>query len=96
MGSATGRAGNRAPLQRKAFGKGLRMVLAEDRSRDYGKASVACDRCDSCGAVVDLDFRVKPRDSEALVRVALRDVRCPRCDGHGRQRIIALSHHPSI
>ena len=33
--------------------------------------------CDSCGTVVDLDLRVKPRDPEASVRVALRDVRCP-------------------
>jgi hypothetical protein len=42
--------------------------------------------CDSCGTVVDLDLRVKPRDPEAFVRVALRDVQRPR--------IIALS--PSI
>jgi hypothetical protein len=52
--------------------------------------------CDSCGTVVDLDLRVKPRDPEASVRVALRDVRCSRCNGHGRPRIIALSRHPSI
>ncbi len=52
--------------------------------------------CDSCGTVVDLDLRVKPRDPEASVRVALRDMRCPRCNGHGRPRIIALSRHPSI
>jgi hypothetical protein len=30
--------------------------------------------CDSCGTVVDLDLRVKPRDPEASMRVALRDV----------------------
>lgn len=52
--------------------------------------------CDSCGTVVDLDLRVKPRDPEASVRVALRDVRCPRCNGHGRPRIIALAARPSI
>lgn len=52
--------------------------------------------CDSCGTVVDLDLRVKPRDPEASVRVALRDARCPRCNGHGRPRIAALSRHPSI
>jgi hypothetical protein len=28
--------------------------------------------CDGCGTVVDLDLRVKPRDPEASVRVALR------------------------
>jgi len=39
--------------------------------------------CDSCGTVVDLDLRVKPRDPEASVRIALRDVQCPRCNGHG-------------
>ena len=52
--------------------------------------------CDSCGTVVDLDLRVKPRDPEASVRVALRDVRCPRCNGHGRPRIMALARQPSI
>ena len=33
--------------------------------------------CDSCGTVVDLDLRVKPRDLDASIRVALCDVRCP-------------------
>ena len=46
--------------------------------------------------LVDLDLRVKPRDPEASVRVALRDGRCPRCNGYGRPRIIALARHPSI
>jgi len=52
--------------------------------------------CDSCGCVTDLDLRVKPRDPEASVRVALRDVRCPRCTGYGRPRIVALAQQPSI
>jgi hypothetical protein len=52
--------------------------------------------CDSCGTVVDLDLRVKPRDPEASIRVALRDVRCPRCNGHGRPRIVGLSRCPSV
>lgn len=52
--------------------------------------------CDSCGTVVDLDLRVKPRDPQASARVALRDVRCPRCNGHGRPRIVALARQPSI
>jgi hypothetical protein len=52
--------------------------------------------CDSCGTVVDLDLRVKPRDPEASVRVVLRDVQCPRCNGYGKPRIIALAQHPSI
>jgi hypothetical protein len=45
---------------------------------------------------VDLDLRVKSRDPEASIRVALRDVQCPRCNGYGHPRIIALSRHPSI
>ena len=52
--------------------------------------------CDSCGTVVDLDSRVKPRDPDASIRVALRDVQCPRCNGHGKPRIIALAGHASI
>ena len=52
--------------------------------------------CDSCGTVVDLDLRNKPRDPEASIRVALRDVQCPRCNGHGRPRIVALAQWPSV
>jgi len=51
--------------------------------------------CDSCDGVVDLELRVKPRDPGASIRIALRDVQCPRCNGHGRPRIIALAAHPS-
>jgi hypothetical protein len=50
--------------------------------------------CDSCGIVNCLDLRMKPRDPEASIRVALRDVRCPRCNGQGRPRIIALAQRP--
>jgi hypothetical protein len=52
--------------------------------------------CDACGSVLDLDLRVKPRDPEASIRVALRDVQCPRCNGHGRPRVVALAQQPSI
>jgi hypothetical protein len=52
--------------------------------------------CDACDTVVDLDLRVKPRDPEASIRVALRDVQCPRCNGHGRPRIIGLAQWPSV
>lgn len=52
--------------------------------------------CDSCGTLVDLDLRVKPRDPEASIRVALHDMRCPRCNGYDRARIAALARHPSI
>src|SRR4029434_5475281 len=40
--------------------------------------------CDSCGTVVDLDLRVKPRDPEASIRIALRDVQGARCNVYGR------------
>jgi hypothetical protein len=46
--------------------------------------------------VVDLDLRMKPRDPEASVRVALRDARCPRRTGFGWPRIVALAQRPSI
>lgn len=52
--------------------------------------------CDSCATVTDLDLRTKPRDPEASIRVALQDVRCPRCNGHGRPRVVSLARHPSI
>ena len=44
MGSAARCAGNRAPLQRKAFSQRVLMVLAEDYRRAHIKASLASDR----------------------------------------------------
>jgi hypothetical protein len=38
---------------------------------------------------------VKRRDPNATIRIALDDVRCPRCNGHGRTRIVALSRYPT-
>jgi hypothetical protein len=72
------------------------VVLAQERRCAHFKASLVVINCDSCGTVIDLDLRVKPRDPEASVRIALRDMRCPRCNGYGRPRIIALARHPSI
>src|SRR5262249_17993642 len=40
--------------------------------------------------MVDLDLGVKLRDSEASIRVALRDVQCPRCNGCGRVKSMFL------
>ena len=51
--------------------------------------------CDACGTVVDLHLRMKPRDPEASVRVALGGFQCPRCNGHGQPRIIGLAQHPT-
>jgi hypothetical protein len=52
--------------------------------------------CDSCGTVIDLDLTVKRRDPNAPIRIALDDVRCPRCNGYGRTRIVGLSRYSSI
>ena len=51
--------------------------------------------CDSCDGVTDLDLRMKPRAPEASIRVVLRDVKCPRCNGHGRPRIVGLRGAPA-
>jgi hypothetical protein len=72
------------------------LVLAQDRRRLVSKHQWLVIACDACDSVVDLDLRVKPRDPEASIRVALRDVQCPRRNGHGRPRIIALAQHPSV
>jgi hypothetical protein len=50
--------------------------------------------CDSCDTVIDLDLHVKPRDPEASISVTLRDVQCPRCNGHGRSPawVVSLDH----
>ena len=52
--------------------------------------------CVACNTVIDLYLTVKRRDPDAPIRVALNDVRCPRCNGHGRMRIVGLSRYPSI
>ena len=52
--------------------------------------------CDACDTVIDLDLTVKRRDPDAPIRIALNDVRRPRCNGHGRTRIVGLSRYPSI
>lgn len=51
--------------------------------------------CDSCNTTTELDLRVKRRDPNASIRVVLPDVRCPRCNGSGRPRIIGLSQFAS-
>jgi hypothetical protein len=54
------------------------------------------DTAKSPAGIIDLDLSVKRRDPEAPIRVALNDVRCPRCNGHGHPRIVALSRYPSV
>ena len=36
--------------------------------------------CEACDTVIDLDLTVKRRDPDTPIRVALNDVRCPRCN----------------
>ena len=51
--------------------------------------------CDSCGTITETDLTVKRRDPNAPIRVALDDVQCIRCNGHGRKRIVNLAQFPS-
>ncbi len=51
--------------------------------------------CEGCGAVTELDLRMKPRNLDAPITAALEDVRCPRCNGSGRPRVIGLAKHAS-
>ena len=51
--------------------------------------------CDACGTVLDLDLTMKRRHPDAPISVALRDVICPRCNGHGVPHITALARWPA-
>lgn len=51
--------------------------------------------CRSCDTITDMDLRVKKRDAAQPVCVILSDIRCPRCNGHGRPVIFALQKLPS-
>ena len=44
--------------------------------------------CDSCGTLLDLDLRMKPRDPEASIRVALHDARRPAAMGTADQGLL--------
>src|SRR5262245_55490429 len=94
--AATRCAGYGAPLQCNASAKGYVWFWPKIVAALTSKHHWLTIACDSCGTVVDLDLSVKPRDPEASIRVALREVQCPRCNGYGRPRIIALARHPSI
>src|SRR5438105_3054319 len=50
--------------------------------------------CDSCQTITEMDLSMKPRDPDAPIRVALEDVRCLRCNGHGRRRVLKLDRFP--
>lgn len=51
--------------------------------------------CRSCDTITDMDLRVKKRDAAQPVCVILSDIRCPRCNGHGRPLITRLQELPS-
>jgi hypothetical protein len=51
--------------------------------------------CCSCGNVIEMDLTMKRRDADDPIRVALKDVRCPRCKGH-KTRVLKLSRFFSI
>lgn len=46
--------------------------------------------CDACDIITEMDLRMKRRDPDASIQVALTEARCPRCNGSGRPRIAAL------
>jgi hypothetical protein len=50
--------------------------------------------CEACAAVTDMDLTFKRRNPDDSVRAALRDVKCPRCNGYGRPRVVALARVP--
>src|SRR5262249_24185863 len=78
---------DRPPLQCNALAKGKAWFWPKIAAALTANHHWLVINCDSCGTVMDLDLGVKPRDPEASIRVALRDVQCPRCNGHGRPRI---------
>jgi hypothetical protein len=51
--------------------------------------------CDSCDTISEMDLTMKPRDPHAPIRIALNDVRCLRCNGQGRRRIMGLAQFPA-
>jgi hypothetical protein len=53
-------------------------------------------RATAAATGIDPHLTVKRRDPNAPIRHALDDVQCPRCNGFGRTRIMALSRYPLI
>jgi hypothetical protein len=50
--------------------------------------------CRSCDTVIDMEMRVKPRPRMATILMPFSEVRCPRCNGHGRPAILRLAPQP--
>lgn len=69
----TGRAGGVRRFNAQLSGKGYLWFWSKIAAAITAKHPWLVIACDSCGSVVDLDLRVKPRDPEASVRVALCD-----------------------
>jgi hypothetical protein len=47
-------------------------------------------------ALAKMGIKVAMDEPNAPIRIALDDVRCPRCNSHGRTRIAGLARYPSI
>lgn len=71
----------------------VRWILADDRDSAQCKHPWLVVLCESCETVLDVDLRVKPRHPETPICAVLPEVRCPRCNGHGRPRIVGLAKH---
>jgi hypothetical protein len=86
----------RMRLQREAYEDSLAIVRQFNARLSAKKTAWFWPTIGACDTVIDLDLTVKRRDPDAPIRIALKDVRCPRCNGRGRTRIVDLSRYPSI
>jgi hypothetical protein len=51
--------------------------------------------CETCGGIGEMDLRMKRRDPRSTVRVVLPEYKCPRCNGHGKPKVIGLARQHS-
>jgi hypothetical protein len=49
--------------------------------------------CRSCDTIIDLDVWMKPRPPMATILMAFAEIRCPRCNGHGRPAILRFPRY---
>ena len=78
MGSAARRAGNR-PLIARLSAKGYSWFWPKIAAALSSKHHWLILNCDSCGTVIDLDLRVKPRDPEVSLSAAGASAAFPAC-----------------
>jgi hypothetical protein len=75
VGGGARRAGQVRRFNARLSAKGYSWFWPKIKAALVSKNHWLVIACDSCDSVVDLDLRVKRRDPEASIRVALRDVR---------------------